>query len=322
MKNRRPPGVQYPETMKTQLWLGSFGPACAVLLATAALAEEVKPAPVKQSTVPPPVSYQVPSVLMAPPPVVEQPVYVYDQKPLPQQPMLISPQDAQAIVERFRTNYPKLDSCRILIYVNRELVDEQSGLKVASRSEYVETSRVNVPASGTNSTIKSDSERSVVSNQYLNVPKSTPALADRQTIRDVERLCGRPLRLAGVKLVDQRLATQMLGDRPLKDLANGTEGSQASKDREVISKIADVVLEVLISSHNMVVPEVSGDKTYSVPDIQVTAIRLKDAQIIGQASTWDVMHRNAGFNPRYATVQDVTEATCLALMDDICQTIH
>ena len=36
------------------------------------------------------------------------------------------------------------------------------------------------------------------------------------------------------------------------------------------------------------VPEVAGDATYNVPDIQATAIRLKDAAIVGQAAASDV----------------------------------
>ena len=54
-------------------------------------------------------------------------------------PMLVSEADAQATVDAFRTNYQKLGSPRMLIYVNRDLVDEQSGLKLSGRSETVKT---------------------------------------------------------------------------------------------------------------------------------------------------------------------------------------
>ncbi|MDB6109026.1 MAG: hypothetical protein JWR69_776 [Pedosphaera sp.] len=259
-----------------------------------------------------------------PPPTGGQSVYVYDQKPLQVQPALIPPEEAQAVVDQFRTNYPKMNGPRILIYVNSELVDEQTGMKLSGRSETVETkTQSGVNAAGTNASANGDSTttKSVVKNNYHNQTKTGPTLADRQTVRDVERLFGRPLRLGGAVLVDQRLATQLIGDRPLKDLAAGTEGQQASKDCEAISKIADVVLEVLISSKSVTVSEVSGDRNYTVPDIQATAIRLKDAKVIGQASASEVMGRNhsAGSAARLFGVQDISEATALALMEDILQ---
>ena len=88
-----------------------------------------------------------------------------------------------------------------------------------------------------------------------------------------------------------------------------------------MNQIADVVLEVLISSRNVTVPEFSGDRTYTVPDIQVTAIRLKDSKVIGQASATDVISRAGGpaMAARNFSLQDITEATALALMNDMLQ---
>ena len=230
--------------------------------------------------------------------------------------MLIPQADAQSIVEQFRTNYPKLGSPRILIYVNRELVDEQSGLKLSGRSETVKTYR----KADSNSTNNTATTETTAKNDYYNNGKpARPTLADRQTVRDVERLMGRPLRAAGATLVDQRVASQIMENRPLDSLTLETE--QARKDRVSVNQIADVVMEVLISSRNVTVPEITGDRTYSVPDIQVTAIRLKDSKMIGQASAADVMNHSGGpaMAARNFSVQDITEATALALMNDMMQ---
>jgi hypothetical protein len=56
-----------------------------------------------------------------------------------------------------------------------------------------------------------------------------------------------------------------------------------------------------------------------VPDITMTAIRLKDAKVIGQASASEVISRagGPGYVARNFGVEDVTEATALALMDDM-----
>jgi hypothetical protein len=246
----------------------------------------------------------------------ERKTYTYSQQLWTQPVALYSQAQAEAIVDQFRTNYDKLGSPRILIYVNRELVDEQSGMKVSARSERTETTHTAVSSGGSEPT-NTDTTKTTADNTYANHAKPAPTVADKQTVRDVERLMGRPLRAAGATLVDQASAAQLINDRPLN--AINTESEQARKDREAISKVADVVLEVLISSRTVTVTELDGNKTYPVPDILVTAVRLKDSKIIGQATAAEVMNRAGGpaMAARNFTVQDVTEATSLALMDDM-----
>lgn len=266
--------------------------------------------------------YQSPPVYMAPAQPAPQQVYVYDQKPLPGMPALVTSEQAQSIVDGFKEALSKLGGSRVLVYVNRELIDQQSGLKLSGRSEQVETTHTaNTSAAATNQPVTSESTttHSVANNSYYNNGQAAPALADRQTARDVERLIGRPLRGGGASLVDQHLASELIEGRPIDSLTTDTE--QAHKDREAVNKIADVVVEVLMSSRNVVVPEISGDITYSVPDIQMTAIRLSDAKVIGQASASDVMNRRggAGYATRTFGVEAITEATALALMENITQ---
>jgi hypothetical protein len=286
-------------------------------------------------------------------------MFVYQQQPLATRPILISPEQARAVIDKFKAAYPKLGHPRILIYVNRELVDEQAGLKLAGRTEKTETTRAQVetefkrdpaapksadpssnpPAisaggnvtvlgdvgSGANVTVPGQGQLSVKTerakheNTYRFQERHSGTLADRQTVRDLERLFGRPLRMAGASLADQRVATQLMGDHPLNAFAVPTEGEPARKDRDALAKIADVVLEILISSRNLMVAEVSGDKTYAVPDIQATAIRLKDARIIGQATAADVIgvDHQAGHLVRNFGVREIAEATALALMEDM-----
>jgi hypothetical protein len=136
--------------------------------------------------------------------------------------------------------------------------------------------------------------------------KSAPTLADHQTVRDVERLVARPLRTAGATLIDEAALTRLNAGAP-------------EPSREALTQSADVAIEVLVSSRSVTVPEVIGDKTYLVPDIQMTAIRLKDGHVLGQASAAEVMNRAGGpaLVARNFGVQDVTEATSLALMDNM-----
>jgi hypothetical protein len=263
------------------------------------------PPPVSRLTVPPP----------DPAPAAgEQTLYVSSSA-------LIAPEQARVIIDRFRDAYGKLGSPRVLIYVNRALIDTAGGFKLASRTEHTEVTRTmtkNESDPAGKSAPETSTEHVTAQNTYTAKDAPQPALADRQTVRDIERLFGRPLRLAGATLADQATAVALIADRPLNHFTAAANDA-ARKDREALEKVADVVVEVLVSARPLTVAEVAGDKTYNVPDIQATAIRLKDAAILGQASATDVLGRGqqAARIVRAFGVNDITEATALALMEDM-----
>lgn len=314
----------------------------------------------------------LPQIQPAPPPVVTAPAadapaapaasaapakpaspFVYEQKPLAGRPLLVTPDQAQTIINRFKEAYPKMGSPRILLYVNRELIDEEGGLKLSARSEEVEAIRGDVkreaPAdthsAGKNATpaaagspgplghlnanaldaaapkggVSGELEKVTAKNTYRARERAPLALADKQSIRDIERLFGRPLRMAGATLVDQRVATQLLADKPLHHFTTPTEGEAARKDREALAKYADVVVEILVSSRPVTVVEISGDKTYSVPHIHATAIQLRDSRILGQATSSDLIGEGlqAGKVARNFGTREITEATALSIMEDM-----
>jgi hypothetical protein len=274
--------------------------------------------------------------------------YVYDQKPLPGYQVFVTRDQADAVVNKFKEAYPKLGNPRVLIYVNRDLVDTQSGMRLTARNEKVDTTRTKIDSTveptqrnstgnvsinaGGNVSVggetgweytgkgkvskKTDNIRT--ENRYSSTDRKN-TLADKQTVRDVERLFGRPLRAAGVTLADQTVATQLIANRTIKEIMGNTEGEQARKDREALRDIADIAIEILISSRNITIADVSGDKTYTAPDLQATAIRLNDSRILGQASSRDVTgkDRYSGRIVRNYDVQEIAEATALALMEDI-----
>jgi hypothetical protein len=282
-------------------------------------------------------------------------VYVYEQKPVSGVPVLITPEQAKVVIEKFKAGYEKMGKPRIAIYVNRDLVDTKSGMRLGGVSEKADFDRTTtttdftldpnaakalggqggtiraggnvsiggqgtaveqLPGKGTTSTTR---EKGTASKTFTSADRQAAALADKQTVRDVERLFGRPLRHGGAALTDQRTFTQLIPSGKFDREAITTEGEEAKKDREALSKMADVVLEVLISSRQLVVQEVSGDKVYSVPDIQATAIQLKDGKIMGQASASDILGKDrfAGRIVRNFDVREIAEATALALMEDM-----
>lgn len=225
-----------------------------------------------------------------PPPVV--PGRMIPERPLPTvenqrlygpgaaEQVLIAREVASRLMEDFRAAYGAPSAPRLVIYINRPLVSAPADSAVAS-----DAATEPVP------------------------------LSDRQTTREIERLFGRVFRNAGARLADQEVATVLLPESPGLSLAS----DQAARERAALRAVADVAIEVLISSRNLNVPAVSGDRTVTVPDIQVTAVRLEDAAIVGQASAADIIGGNAsaGELARRFSVQDITEATALALMEDM-----
>jgi len=272
-----------------------FLPLVLPALGAVALAQATAPA-----TEPPvPVTQAWPAAAAQPAAPAEQRLYGANATPL------IAPATAQAVVDKFRTTYSTASAPRLVIYVNRSLVDA-AGLKLTGRTE----SNTEKSADGkTTSTITKSTST------YTPKDASTPAptLADQQTVRDIERLVGRAFRNGGAKLSDQRIAGVMLSAQPGARLL----GDQATKEREALAQSADIAIEVLISTRTLIAAEVSGDTTVAVPDIQITAIRLKDAAILGQASASDVLGADTAQAAKKFSAADITEATALALMEDM-----
>ena len=284
------------------------------------------------------------------------PGYEYEQRLYgPSSATIISSDKANEIVQNFRAAYDKLGKPRIVFYVNRDLVDDTSGLKLTGRKEKTEatvTSRkstfeadadankstganpqtqVNVAVGGGSAggAIDSspghgsaDSKTTTVTgeNTYSSADRPASTLTDKLTTREIETLFGRPFRAAGAKLADQKTASSLVADLPMDQL-NVATSDAARRDREALQKIADVAIEILVSTRNVKTVAFSGDKTTSVPDIQVTAIRLSDASVLGQASASDILGKDRAA-ARMASdfdARDITEATALALMEDIAQ---
>lgn len=326
--------------MKTRIALSLFLAASAAAPTFAADKPE-PPVPVKQA---------MPGYNPPPPETPETAQRVYGPAG-----SLVAPEKAKQVIDSFRGAYDKLGKPRVLFFVNRELVDENGGLKLTGRTEKTESTlsekksnyesdpnakpagaaaqtQVNVVVNGNtggneaaNPHGKGSSEARTTKvsgeNTYTAGEKSTATLADKQTVREVERLFGRPFRMAGASLADQKVAASLIADKPLDHFV-APANDAARKDREALAKVADVAIEVLVASRNVTVTGISEDKVVSVPDIQVTAVRLSDSAIIGQASSADIIGhgQQAGRVARQYDVRDITEATALALMEDMTLT--
>jgi len=287
--------------------------AAPALLAASTFAQS--PATAQPELPPPPVPiYPGPPPAPPAPPVAEnQQVYA------PTRTSLVDPATAQALLARYRAAFP---NTRIAIYVNRQLVDTGSGLQLTGRSETTsQTTTVNgaAPAPGQTQVTTSvsgvpgsDSKATLTTvttvngtNQYTVVNGTEAPLPDRQTVRDVERLFGRVFRNGGSLLVDSKAAAELA--------VNSSD--QATRDR-ALAQVADIAVEVLISTKTIVMPSIAGNDAVTAPDIQATAIRLKDSAILGQASATDVIGRNPQLARRFGP-PDIIEATALALVEDM-----
>ncbi|GDY19206.1 hypothetical protein LBMAG56_05510 [Verrucomicrobiota bacterium] len=249
---------------------------------------------------PPPPNTFVPGP-QPPPPVTQvitpsaspKPLFVYEQRPFSAAAKLVTAEQAQAILGQFKAALPKLGAPRFAIQVNRVVIEDNAA----------------APATGTtNSTPAAPAPVTPLASR-------PPTLTDKLTFREVEKLFGRPLRIAEAALSD--LPESMFTG--LEKTSSRNPLDWIKTDREALSRLADVVIEVLISSRSVSVREISGDRVYTAPDIQATAIRLRDSQIIGQANATDLLARqpNLGAALRANTIQEFTESVALVLMQDI-----
>ena len=203
--------------------------------------------------------------------------------------VLVTPEQAQSIINRFKDAYPKLGNPRLLVYVNPELIDQQPPAK-KSQGE-------------TAAAAKPDKKPQVTA--------TNAALAG-----EVERYFARPLRDAGASLADTKSAAQIMSGKPLDAFLGVSDSAEIQKDREALGKIADAVIEILISTRNVTVPDAAG-QNLSIPEIQATAINLKDSKILGQAASADMTSRVPASALGKLGTREISEATALTLMQDM-----
>jgi hypothetical protein len=283
--------------------------AAALILPTAYAQKGAVAFPKPRNTNPPP-----PNVYIVDPPPAplatyqEPPMHApaHGKKSVSGKPVLVTPEQAQTIINRFKDAYPKLGSPRLLIFVNREPATQSCTVKGTACTPAMAKACTNSPTGAAAcSPVKTAGD------------KAQPAPADKQMVGDVERLFGRPLRDAGAILTDPKVATQVMGDKPLDAFLGSTDTPEARKDREALGKIADAVIEILVFSKTLTVPSGSATQSITIPDIQATTLSLRDSKIIGQASSSEATSRVLPAELARFGVREITEATALALMQDM-----
>ncbi len=217
--------------------------------------------------------------------------YTYSESPATPLDVLFTADQAKAILDEFKITYAKLGAPKIDVRVNLP----QGALQVP---QIPIITGGGVPAIDPATGLPMPAAGGVAAGGAIPAPTrifDTDELATQQTKREVERLFGRPLRMAGVKLVD---AAQ--------------------------TNLPEVSFEILISERNLKVIGIKGETTHNVPDIQVTAIRAADGMVIGQATVLDLFPQRtsaARMLKRY-DIRQLTEATALALMKDMSATVQ
>ncbi len=224
--------------MKTRLTLLAFSAIALALLSTLRAADEPQ-AP-------------VPVTIISPAPQAEAPTVESQRLYGPSGATIVPPEQARALIDKFKEAYSKMGNPRLLFFINRDLVDTSSGLKLTGHTEKYEQSdssrksdveKSGAPAATTPQTqvnvtvgdnsgserhaklpqgkaeVQAHTSKTSGENSYTLKDSAKPTLADRQTAREVERLFGRAFRAAGASLADQKVAADMLSDKPHGNLS-------------------------------------------------------------------------------------------------------
>ena len=216
--------------------------------------------------------------------------------------LLVLPERAQPVIGQFKDTYARLGQPRVLVFVNRTLVDGL-GLNAPGAGAAADAGGGAAPAAEPAPTPTSTAS-----------PAPTETLVDPETARDVERVFDRLFRLAGVALIDQGSVPVVIGLT-----AEKANADPSAIDRDAVAKVADVVVEVLIAGGSTTLRECGDEAAIVVPDIQATAIRLSDARVLGQVSAVDVLGRGhpVGCKAKESGLREMVEATALGLMEDM-----
>jgi hypothetical protein len=132
--------------------------------------------------------------------------------------------------------------------------------------------------------------------------------SEKQMLREVTREFGRPWRQADATLVNQKAAAALMAGKSFAEFIGSTS---ASTNREALGQLADVVIEVVVTAPPWTTPTAVG------PNLQATAIRLSDSQILGQTTSAEATRNAPTAALANVTVAELAEATALALMQDL-----
>ena len=228
-------------------------------------------------------------------------VYVYDQKQVATQPALFTAEAAQNILSRFRTNYTKLGSPKVVIYARHDLVERGATVSACEQGS------TNGVSQGVRVVPETEKTAVIVSTNVIN-------------IRGIESSFSRLWRAGGANIVDAPEAVSLIKADAFETDSTKPEQALVDRDegRDELSKIADFAVKLLVASRQVTVAGLSGDKTYTVPEIQARAVRLSDSRVLGEVSSAEIIASGPQAT-RITGVSEITEATALALMLEILQ---
>ncbi len=183
----------------------------------------------------------------------------------------------------FQESYERAKKPRIMILFNRDLEDNDGG-------SMEKIAKVTGAASSTShSSAKGDKrtrEQAVVE-VYQRAAADPNDYSDQELslLRDEFE---RPFLDAGARLVDRDIAVRMTGIEVESIFANADLPEAKQGQVAAVREHADIVIVAKVKRGTMLERKVSGDYHVEAPHMVVRAVNLKDANILGVASTNDV----------------------------------
>jgi len=217
-------------------------------------------------------------------------------------------QNPDAIVEQFKTAYVTANKPKIMVYINRDLVRPQREAvqtQVVQRSTQVIGDPIQQPTNIYNSGYQNGTQfqyappagngmggerldtRSTVQYVEQHNNKGVASLSDFDD-RQIQELFAQRLLQAGVKMVDQQIATTLTqtyapqSERFISQVAVPTPGD----DVNVVKKSADIVIELLVRNKKVAVYTPAGEECRDIFELTATAMDVhQPGVILAQVST-------------------------------------
>lgn len=181
--------------------------------------------------------------------------------------------DAPDLASRFRTARARAGWSRLAIVVNRGPIDDASAPRAVAGTQRIARAERPGAAEGTR-----DQQTLFAGGAPRRVDPEQQVL-ERGVVRTVAaRLAG-----SGAQIVDPALAAQLLPGALAGGLDDRGEPELVARQRRALAATTDVVLEVLWRQVPLVVESFAGSAVKNACHVEVTAYRVSDARVLGQA---------------------------------------
>ena len=238
---------------------------------------------------------------------------------------------ASDVRDSFSKMYKAADKPRILILFDENPIQDMGGMAVSGMSEIQVDKDVELTGKAAGSLVDATGALNLTGSK--NVEGRSHALAtfrnyvpvqaeawQPETIAGFERATlenalVRPLLDAGVIIVDRQTALDFHAD----EIFSAMQRDRLEAQRDVMKKVADILLSVHVGRTAKTTVMVSGDREYDVPTFSARILSIADARFIDVVSQRDIAGVISSYDAGGSSCESRARVLAYVIMDHLSQ---